>query len=1092
MQATNISGSGSFDCRSFNLGNFQLSFDNSGKMRAVKDLKSGRRLAFAEEGIWPFDAKIDFDDPPCPTNFGIRGIQKTGVQDYSGIWLSESKHEVDIKAGFDYDGDRLEVSYQLRDCLFSLAFETGENGLMRMNISLDYSGSVSAYLRALKIVYPRLDLNVPGSFYYIADPQLFPNQLRRTGDKTTSGPIGKGEPRNEPWSYRLDALFLKGSRNKPDFMLYAHSYLKEGVGYSYSEADGGVDFSLFFSAFAALHKTRHIHCGPVFIRSGAVSWDDAWTAVEKLKLDAGIKASQSPDWIKGSAIYQVHPYIWDFGGFKSLGEQLERIKNMGFDILYLPPLHPSRSYCQRSITHILDSYGSREDFLALNDKAKKLGMKIIVDTVPHSMLPGSDICRKHPEWIARDETSSEMGWSTSNWQMDVTNEGWQNHYVESCVEWALSDRFDGFRVDAMICFPPDWSGSGNYLWPGRKSWGSVEMMQRLHTAMREADPDSLVISEVCMLGCDAYYQHHIWSSGFHRALRRMECCADYRQWKQFIRNVKTFIGKRKFCEPAGGVAVLSLRNHDQVPALGREFLNSDRSVMALSCFLEGLPLLSMSTERGAEKMIRCILSLRRKYADFVNAGREVFNIETPDSLPVLGFSRMLEGRALSLVINLSGRRLSGKGKLKLAEDVISLPIELAPYDFNIYLTEGGETILADKGFEEEDERTGALYAKVKTSIEREPLGEVCFEDLTLKAVYPERWEWDPTLFSCCNYNDEGWVQAVSPSFETFGEEHTGFEVRPIWMPGDTPLEWWTDLSAGKSKGHFRQLVEIDGDIRYATAEIMAEDSFDLYINGAYIVSGGIKDNRFWYPEKACCVDKVDLSGVLKPGKNCLGYIIKHIGSSRGLAARITVSYKDGREIVFRTDRGCKSGPENAYSLNKPNLHLAAGSRYSDLLLPAGKGQNTLSESMPVTLALEDNGLFRLVIDSRCESLPSKLLAKVSFRVRNIGSWIACRKDTWINSYMEGELLRWRDAVNFCSFEPMPEFDGNELKADMTKPLLLLTDKGYLALGFPPGEKETNLLLVADGGDIICTLIKRFPPAFGFLANFSFMLKFKER
>ncbi|MDD3805650.1 MAG: hypothetical protein PHT73_05320, partial [bacterium] len=183
MQATNISGSGSFDCRSFNLGNFQLSFDNSGKMRAVKDLKSGRRLAFAEEGIWPFDAKIDFDDPPCPTNFGIRGIQKTGVQDYSGIWLSESKHEVDIKAGFDYDGDRLEVSYQLRDCLFSLAFETGENGLMRMNISLDYSGSVSAYLRALKIVYPRLDLNVPGSFYYIADPQLFPNQLRRTGDK---------------------------------------------------------------------------------------------------------------------------------------------------------------------------------------------------------------------------------------------------------------------------------------------------------------------------------------------------------------------------------------------------------------------------------------------------------------------------------------------------------------------------------------------------------------------------------------------------------------------------------------------------------------------------------------------------------------------------------------------------------------------------------------------------------------------------------------------------------------------------------------------------------------------------------------------
>lgn len=116
----------------------------------------------------------------------------------------------------------------------------------------------------------------------------------------------------------------------------------------------------------------------------------------------------TPDWVKSSVIYQIFPdsfasgyraldikpdYDAEYdplksarvgGNLKGISKNLDYIKDLGANALYLNPIFVSQSYHKYNIDdyyHIDPNLGTDEDFAELVQKAHSLGIKIILDGV---------------------------------------------------------------------------------------------------------------------------------------------------------------------------------------------------------------------------------------------------------------------------------------------------------------------------------------------------------------------------------------------------------------------------------------------------------------------------------------------------------------------------------------------------------------------------------------------------------------------------------------------------------------------------------------------------------------------------------------
>jgi starch synthase (maltosyl-transferring) len=120
--------------------------------------------------------------------------------------------------------------------------------------------------------------------------------------------------------------------------------------------------------------------------------------------------------------YEAFPRSW--GGFRGLVEQLPRLAELGFDVLYLPPIHPIGRTNRKGANNTLvagpddpgspyaignedgghdaidPGLGTEEDFAALVDAARQHDMEIALD-LALNCSPDHPWLREHPEWFHR-------------------------------------------------------------------------------------------------------------------------------------------------------------------------------------------------------------------------------------------------------------------------------------------------------------------------------------------------------------------------------------------------------------------------------------------------------------------------------------------------------------------------------------------------------------------------------------------------------------------------------------------------------------------------------------------------------------------
>jgi glycosidase len=194
--------------------------------------------------------------------------------------------------------------------------------------------------------------------------------------------------------------------------------------------------------------------------------------------------------LRNLLIYQV--YVRNHseeGTFKALEKDLDRIKNLGVDVVYLLPIHeigqikrkgtlgsPYSIKDYRSINHEL---GTLDDFQDLIKAVHDKDMKLMIDVVYNHTSYDSVLLQEHPEYFFKNEAgefANRVGdwWDITDLDYTVDIALWEE-LIDTLVYWTKMG-VDGFRWDVASLLP-------------------LEFIEEAHERVLDENPHSIFLSE---------------------------------------------------------------------------------------------------------------------------------------------------------------------------------------------------------------------------------------------------------------------------------------------------------------------------------------------------------------------------------------------------------------------------------------------------------------------------------------------------------------------------------------------------------------------------------------------------------------------
>jgi len=311
-------------------------------------------------------------------------------------------------------------------------------------------------------------------------------------------------------------------------------------------------------------------------------------------------AKDTPLSLRNALIYSV--YVRNHtpeGTFRALEADLDRIRSLGTDIIWLMPIHPigvegkkgslGCPYANRDYRSVNPAYGAMEDFRHLVDAIHARGMKCIIDVVYNHTSPDSQLRHSHPEFFYHAPDGS-FGNRFGDWadviDLDYTVPALWDYQIESLRFWA--GIVDGFRCDVASLVP-------------------VEFWVRARAACAEVKPELIWLGETVHASFqrDARRQGmRISSDSEAFAAFDMEYDYDIRELLDDYwagkRPLHEFIDALNFQEaiyPVNHIKMRCLENHDQPRIASRiqdpEALSNWNAFMF---FQKGTPLLYAGQE----------------------------------------------------------------------------------------------------------------------------------------------------------------------------------------------------------------------------------------------------------------------------------------------------------------------------------------------------------------------------------------------------------------------------------------------------------------------------------------------------------------
>ena len=169
--------------------------------------------------------------------------------------------------------------------------------------------------------------------------------------------------------------------------------------------------------------------------------------------------------LRNQVLYSI--YVRNYskeGTFDAVQADLDRIKALGTDIIWLLPIHPTGEknrkgslgspYAIRDYRAVNPEFGTLDDFRHLVDAIHARGMKCIIDVVYNHTSPDSWLAENHPEWFYHKPDGS-LGNRFGDWwdvaDLDYSHPELWDYQIETLKTWARL--VDGFRCDVAPLVP---------------------------------------------------------------------------------------------------------------------------------------------------------------------------------------------------------------------------------------------------------------------------------------------------------------------------------------------------------------------------------------------------------------------------------------------------------------------------------------------------------------------------------------------------------------------------------------------------------------------------------------------------------------
>lgn len=174
---------------------------------------------------------------------------------------------------------------------------------------------------------------------------------------------------------------------------------------------------------------------------------------------------QHPDWTANAVIYEVNVRQYTpEGTFAALEQHLDRLGEIGIDILWLMPVHPigveDRKGELGSYYSVKDYYGINPEFGDLDSfrhflgVAHEKGFKVILDWVANHTSRDAAWVSEHPDWYHKDSLgniATLYDWTDTS-HLNYENKELWGAMIDAMKYW-VDMGVDGFRCDVAAEVP---------------------------------------------------------------------------------------------------------------------------------------------------------------------------------------------------------------------------------------------------------------------------------------------------------------------------------------------------------------------------------------------------------------------------------------------------------------------------------------------------------------------------------------------------------------------------------------------------------------------------------------------------------------
>jgi len=303
---------------------------------------------------------------------------------------------------------------------------------------------------------------------------------------------------------------------------------------------------------------------------------------------------QHPEWLKDASLYEVN--IRQFtpeGTFNAFTEHLEKLKEMGVDIIWLMPINPigeknrkgllGSYYSVKDYYGVNPEFGTMDDFKAMVTKAHNTGLKVIIDWVPNHSSWDNALTIEHPEYYMKDSTGNFkplFDW-TDVIQFDYEQPGLRQYMIDALKFWISETDIDGFRFDVAHMIPVSF---WNEVRPALYGVKEVFML---------AESDQPVLNKEAFDATYDWKLHHIMNQ--------------VAQGKMDVKNIDMHFAYVDTAYPPSSILMEFTSNHDENSWNGTEYERLGDAVKTFAVFsytIPGMPLIYNGQEVCMKKRLR--------------------------------------------------------------------------------------------------------------------------------------------------------------------------------------------------------------------------------------------------------------------------------------------------------------------------------------------------------------------------------------------------------------------------------------------------------------------------------------------------------